>query len=214
MNRKNTPADISVIMPSYLGNYPGAAQNRNEKFITAVESFLKACIYVNTELIIISDGCAETIRICKTKFKKHLSSGLIRLLELPRHELFTGSVRQAGIDIAKGQILCNLDTDDVFVEHHLKNIYKTFNPELYDWAYFGYNRQIGDNVDYVLGDTNNLCTANVVWKKGLNVSWNNCNGRQDNSFFNAQLITNYPKRLQIYGCGYVVKHAVLNLIEK
>ena len=50
---------FSVIMASYLGNYPGCANNREAKFIRSVKSFLNQS-YDNKELIIVSDGCEIT----------------------------------------------------------------------------------------------------------------------------------------------------------
>ena len=51
---------ITVIMPSYLGEYPTAASNREVKFRRAVESFL---IQELGKLIIIADGCQKTLEI-------------------------------------------------------------------------------------------------------------------------------------------------------
>lgn len=208
---------ISVITPSFLGEFPGASPHRKEKFIRAVDSFLKQT-YHKKELIVISDGCPTTIDVCERRYRKELSTGLIILVQLPRHEPFTGAVRQQGIDIAKGAILCNLDTDDLFLPHHLQNISVTFNPEQYDWAYFNFYRSLDSlrNVEELIDaepNTDQLCTANVVWRPGLDVSWNKCDGRQDNKAFNAQLIEKYTKRIKIYGCGYVVKHAQFKKVD-
>lgn len=202
---------ISVISPSFLGTYEGATSHPKEKFVRAVDSFL-ANKYPNKEIIIISDGCPHTIPILKNKYHSYIKAGVIRYLDLPRHELFTGSVRQQGIDSAKGRILCNLDLDDIILPYHLNNIAIAFNPDKYDWGYFNFYRALDElkNVEELCTatpDVENLCTANVVWKSGLDVTWNNCDGRQDNAAFNRQLIEKYPKKIKIYGCGYVVKHA-------
>lgn len=50
---------ISVIMQSYLGDYPGARSNPKYKFVRAVNSFLLQK-HPDKELIIVSDGCEET----------------------------------------------------------------------------------------------------------------------------------------------------------
>lgn len=50
---------ISVIMPSYLGEYPGSRKDPDKKFIRAVESF-KDQTLAQKELIIVSDGCARS----------------------------------------------------------------------------------------------------------------------------------------------------------
>ena len=53
---------LSVIMPSFLGEYDGCATDREKKFVRAVQSFLDNTLIEN-ELIIIGDNC---IRPCIT----------------------------------------------------------------------------------------------------------------------------------------------------
>jgi glycosyltransferase involved in cell wall biosynthesis len=69
---------VSVIMASYLGDYPGRATNPEQKFIRAVKSFLTQT-YENKELIIVADGCDTTERLYQYNFsdidvlgKRHL----------------------------------------------------------------------------------------------------------------------------------------------
>jgi glycosyltransferase involved in cell wall biosynthesis len=52
----------SVIMASFLGDYPNAASNRDKKLIRAVNSFINQS-YENKELVIVSDGCTKTYEI-------------------------------------------------------------------------------------------------------------------------------------------------------
>lgn len=204
---------ISVIMPVLLEHYEGASDKREYKFIRAVASFLNQS-YDNCELIVISDGCSKSIEILNSKFPKQLKSGLIKLVEIPKpekRELFVGAIRQKGIDIATGDIICNLDSDDTFLFNHLSNIAVTFGNA--DWAYYGYYHKLDTLSDkyerYVAGDKNNLCTGNIVWRKSLNVTWVGADGRQDNKYFIKQLIEKYPNNKQIYGCGYNVHHAII-----
>lgn len=209
--------NISVIMPSLLEPYEGSTTHQKEKFVRAVDSFL-ANKYPHKELVVISDGCPTTLSILKNRYHSQVKNGTIQVLALKRHELFTGAVRQQGIDSAKGRILCSLDSDDLILPYHLSNIALTFNPEKHDWAYFNFYRALDvlKNVEELCEaspDTDNLCTANVVWRRGLDVTWNNCNGRKDNASFNAQLLEKYPNRIQIYGCGYVVKHAQFKMVD-
>lgn len=206
---------ISVICPVRLTPYPGSTANPKQKFIRAVESFLTQT-HGDAELIIVSDGDEDAIRIAEEKWTKHIKSGRIKLFSMPRHELFTGSLRQAAIEKATGDVLCNLDADDTFQPHHLRNIALTFRPEKYDWAYFNLYRKLDmlRGVEEVLDaqpTLDSLCTANVVWKRGLDVTWNGCNGRSDNKAFNSQLLTKYPNKTKIYGAGYEIRHAVITL---
>ena len=56
---------FSVIMPSFLGEYSRAAQNREDKIVRAIDSCLDQEYY---ELIIIADGCQKTVDIVTNKF--------------------------------------------------------------------------------------------------------------------------------------------------
>ena len=204
---------ISVIMPVYLGPYPGQTNNPKVKFIRAVDSFL-AQTHKESELIVASDGCSESIRILEQnqQYSKHLKTGKIRLLKLPRHELFTGSVRQTAINEATGEILCNLDSDDQFLPNHLYNLNLAFNTKDFDWVYFNLYRKLDNLVGVeeivtTFPDLDSLCTASVAWKRGLDVTWIGADGRQDNKAFNKQLLDKYPKRTKIYGAGYIISHA-------
>ena len=204
---------FSIIMPVFLGDYPDSAPDKPKKFLRAVGSVLTQT-YKNFELVIISDGCEETNKLVHAKYQKELQKGIIKLVKLERHPLFTGAVRQKGIDEATGDVFCNLDADDSFLPKHLWNISVAYDPTKYDWCYFNLYRKL-DNLKGVeeLIDakptTDSLCTANVIWKRGLDVTWNGCDGRQDNKAFNQQLIDKYPKCVKIYGCTYIIHHALI-----
>lgn len=92
-------------MPSFLGHYQNAATDRERKFERAIESFLKQD-YPNKQLVIVSDGCEITNSIVKSKFN-HDS---IKLVSLDKQPLFSGLVRQLGIDNCNGDIVTYLDS--------------------------------------------------------------------------------------------------------
>ena len=50
---------LSVIMPSFLGEYDGCASDRENKFIRSVHSFLENSID-EKELIVVGDNCEIT----------------------------------------------------------------------------------------------------------------------------------------------------------
>jgi glycosyltransferase involved in cell wall biosynthesis len=127
---------IAIVMPSYLGDYEGAASNRVEKFKRAVES-VERQQYTNGLLIIVSDGCDITNQLVVGS-KLFRNNNNIHYIQLPKQPLFSGSVRQAGVKKAikeKADIICYLDADDVLLPTHLQFINESFNPEL-DWIYF------------------------------------------------------------------------------
>lgn len=201
---------ISVIMPSYLNEYEGCAPDRKVKFVRAVDSFIKQT-HKEKELVVISDGCQTTTNILAQRYLSLIRDERIRVVELPRHELFTGAVRQAGIDVATGKILCNLDTDDTITPNHLHNISVSFNPDKYEWAYFGHITAPDNlkDVEYftdVVPELGRIGNGNIAWRTELDVTWNNCDGIHDNQLFIKQLIEKYPNPKKLYGCGYCIRH--------
>ena len=123
---------VSVIMPSYLGNYPGSATNRDKKFIRAVNSFKKQT-YDNKELIIVSDGCPLTVQL----YNQFLSNeSNIKLVQIPKQPLYSGEMRNSGLNVADGEIISYLDTDDVLGPNHLQIIVDQFDLDKYDWVYY------------------------------------------------------------------------------
>ena len=110
---------ISVVMPSYLGDYKGARSNPIEKFNRSVKSFLSQG-YSNKELIIVSDGCELT----NNEYEKNWKGfGNIKLVKISKNSSkWPGSNRQVGIDNATGDWITYLDADDILHHSHLTNI--------------------------------------------------------------------------------------------
>lgn len=206
---------ISVIMPSYLGEYEGCAPNRQETFIRAVESF-NSQKHKDRELIIVSDGCEDTNRITKEKWTPELMMGRIKLIELARHDLFTGEVRQAGIEAATGDILLSLDTDDWMMPHHLTSIACSYDRYL-QWAYNDYYIQPYNlpqvNTLYRCdGTLRTLNNGTVSWRKDLGVSYVGADGRLDNKEFCSRLLK-FDLYKKIYGTGMVVTNVIIKNVQ-
>lgn len=123
---------VSVIMASYLLPYPGSATNRDKKFIRAVNSFKKQK-YQNKELIIVSDGCPITIELYNRYFS---TEDNIKLLQIPKQALYSGEMRNVAFDVADGEIISYLDSDDILGPNHLQIIVEQFNTDEYDWVFY------------------------------------------------------------------------------
>ena len=122
---------ISVIMASYLGYYPNRSSDPEQKFIRAVKSFITQP-YENKELIIVSDGCNVTNNLYEQIFKNFTN---IKLVKIPKQEIYSGECRNASIRIASGDIICYLDNDDVFGKNHLQLISEQFTDDV-DLVYY------------------------------------------------------------------------------
>ena len=91
---------------------------------------------------------------------------------------FSGQVRQCGLSIAKGDVVCYLDSDDMFKEGHLHAISKNFKDN--DWIFFDDTLWKGD----LPSSPRRLCNlamgscgvSNIAHKRSLDVSWEGCNG--------------------------------------
>lgn len=122
---------ISVIMASFLEDYPNAAKNRDKKFVRAVNTFLKQT-YENKELIIIADGCTKTYEL----YQEHFGDiSQVDCIIVPKQKLYSGEIRREGLKNATGDIVCYLDNDDAWGKKHLETIEKQFTDDV-DWVYY------------------------------------------------------------------------------
>jgi len=117
---------ISVVMPSYLGNYKRAARDRENKIRRAVESVLSQTIPV--ELIVIADGCQKTVDLLNKYYEGRFNGYMIG-----KQPIWSGVPRNTGIEKAKNEIICYLDTDDWLEKDHCEKIEKNFKG---DWVWF------------------------------------------------------------------------------
>ena len=109
---------FSVVMMSYLKDYPGARTNPIPKFHRAIRSFLNQT-HANRELIIVSDGC----EITNQEYLKWQHIDTIKLIHAQKSDFkWPGSQRQLGVDAATGDWIAYLDTDDIYHPLHLQNI--------------------------------------------------------------------------------------------
>ena len=194
------PIKFSIIMPSLLSAYPGAANNRMEKIKRAVDSVLSQT-FQNFELIIISDGCDLTEWV----IKKNYDSEKIKLFRVERKGLFDNSARNFGIENAKGEFIIYLDNDDFYGERHLE----IFNENLTgfdwvwakDWGYYNgkWYERIGDIEQYAHCGTSNICH-----KRNLPVRWGKPGYGHDYYFIQDLLLFDNYK--QIPAAQYYVCH--------
>jgi len=163
---------ISVIMASYLLNYPGAATNRDKKFVRAVNSFKKQT-YQNKELIIVSDGCQLTVELYNRFFA---NDDNIKLIQIPKQQLYSGEMRNAAFKIADGDIISYLDSDDILGKNHLQIIVDGFDLDKFDMVYYDdlmvldstfkkfYNRIVEPRWA-------SIGTSSISHKNNINASW-------------------------------------------
>lgn len=198
---------VSVVMPVFLGEYPNAAADRENKFKAAINSFIGQD-YPNKELIIVSDGCSVAEAIYNSLPLKEN----IVFKKIKKQSLFSGTVRHVGTKICSGDIICYLDADDFFGFHnHITIIANAFTSNnTLDWVYYNdtlYPPNKKHVQRMVLVEKGSIGTSSIAHKRLCKASWKNCHKYNHDWLFIKQLINNYPTTYtKIYGCGYFVAH--------
>ena len=162
---------FSIIMPSYLGEYNKAAQNREMKLKRAIESVIKQT-FKDWELIIIADGCDKTVEIAK----EYLSEK-IRCFKIPKQAYMSWNVRQIGIKYATGKYIIYLDSDDMYGSNHLQFVNDNSNGQ--DWCFFNdilWNGKDENSVKKVKLEYGVSGTSSICHKRLLKASWEKCDG--------------------------------------
>lgn len=138
-----TTPDISVVIPSYLGDYPGAATDRPAKLHRAVCSVIASTGEARIEIVLVSDGCDKTDAYFaqlasayggsapEVKISEKLSAKLVRIEKAP---FYDGVPRNAGNDAATAPIVGYVDYDDYVLPHHFDNVVKNFGN--HQWCYW------------------------------------------------------------------------------
>ena len=172
----------SIIMPSYLGEYNGAASRRDEKIVRAINSVLGQS-FTDFELLVIADGCQKTIDIAGAIKDPRLTVEMIK-----KAPIWDGKPRNRGIEIAKGEYIIYLDIDDAYGEDHLKIIADQLAD--YDWVYYNDYIYRGEGWIERHCDITKLGmngTSNVCHRRSLGVSWGH-RGYAHDHYFNQKLL--------------------------
>ena len=133
---------FTVVMPSYLGQYPGAASNRQAKFMRAVDS-VRGQSMADWELRIVADGCQDTVSLYERNYRRHN----VHCTLIEKRPLWCPGVRNRGIADALGRHIVYLDTDDYFRTGHLEELADSIadNPLTHGWGWFNayfYNERV------------------------------------------------------------------------
>jgi glycosyltransferase involved in cell wall biosynthesis len=156
---------FSIVIASYLGNYPSASHGREQKIVRAINSVLGQT-FTDFEIIVVADGCQKTIDIVKDL--------PVRSFLIPRGSLFGGAPRNKGIDEAEGDYIVYLDIDDIYGRNHLQII--ADNLESYDWVWYNDIRysprlKIWHENECDIVQVGRHGTSNVCHKASLSTRW-------------------------------------------
>lgn len=198
---------FSVVMQCFLGPYKGAASNREEKLIRAVDSILNQS-FQDFEVIVVADGCNKTYDLI---FSKYEHDNRVECILIGKQPLWSGRARNYGIDHAKGGYVVYLDADDKWGVDHLKKIDEQL--EDHNWVYFNdivLNKR-GEKIERecFIDQRFHNGTSNICHKRSLAVRWNGSSyGLDDWSIVKS--LNNY-KGVKINTPEYFVCHIPLKL---
>lgn len=193
---------FSIVIASYLGTYPNAAKNREEKLLRAVNSCFSQT-FQDFEVIVVADGCERTVELLKD-----IQSDKLRDFKIQHHKMWSGYPRNKGIDEARGEYIIYLDIDDLYGENHLQIVNNNLNN--HDWVWYNDIRYKPQGEFWYENQcdirTLGRCgTSNICHKQSLNARWEE-DGRyaHDYHFINRLLI--YPNYTKIATPEYYVCH--------
>ena len=146
---------ISIIMQSYLKDYPNSRKNPEIKFKRAVNSFLNQWNN-NAELIIVSDSCEITMNIYNEFYKDYENIKCIyvennqnKMYETINGDVYyRGTPRQKGLEEASGEIIAYMDSDDFLLPNFTEIILTNYLNSM-DNIYWFVNQSWYDNINSV-----------------------------------------------------------------
>lgn len=136
---------ISIVMQSFLGNYPGSRKDPVVKFMRAVDSF-KQQLYTNCELVIVADDCMQTKNLYDIHYKNEKNIRLVLVSRQAKEmstyakneegqKYFRGFPRQVGVGASTGDLITYMDSDDYLLPDFTLSLMVEFNknPEAMWW---------------------------------------------------------------------------------
>ena len=218
VNNTKNPISINVIMPSYCGDYENSASDRETKLVRAIDSFFNQS-YRYSELIIIADGCKTTSQVVDAYLQKKPNLAYrLQLIEIDKQDLFSGVVRNAGLQKSHADIICYLDSDDQFINQHLQNIALGFqDDEECDWVYFNDYEAVTENFSKIRQRNcqiterenrktlfNLIGTSVIAHRRDDALLWSD--GYAHDNRFVRDLLECKPNWKKIEGGGYLICH--------
>ena len=192
---------FSVIIPVY---------NRTDLLKRAVGSVLRGD-FADFEVLVIDDGSVDDIRSIADGFSDR------RIRYFRQANRGASAARNAGIDLARGDYVAFLDSDDVYLPHHLSTMHALLQSAPGAVAYCPIVATRGKNGDFIkppraIARGENMATY-LMCDRGFVQTSGVCLSRQiaariryrDDAKFGDD--TDFAIRLQLAGCPFVMADA-------
>ncbi len=125
---------ISIIIPFY----------NTEKYFEKCLSSIKAQTFSTFECLLIDDGSTDKSREIAQKYVEEDS----RFILLNDKHIGYPACKNLGLDKAKGEYVCFIDSDDFVEKYHLENLYKAITSTKSDIASCGFLYMENCEIDY------------------------------------------------------------------
>jgi len=160
---------FTVIMQCFLGDYAGAASNREEKLVRAIDSVI-AQSFTDWNMIVVADGCEKTFDIIE---KNYSNEKRIDCFLIPKQPMWTGTARNIALKNADGEWIVYLDADDYFGQNHLEIIDKQTEGNKWVWFNDKVKTKEGSEVERRCSISQKFQhgTSNIAHQLSLKAMW-------------------------------------------
>lgn len=135
---------ISMIIPVYNA----------EKTIRRCLDSILASAYENYEVILIDDGSTDNSGSIISEYKRNDK----RFKVISQSNLGPSTARNKGLDIADGDIISFIDSDDYVRYDYLEQLSSAFHREIADVVFFGFHRVNADGIELSVHEPPNTQT--------------------------------------------------------
>lgn len=174
---------ISIIVPVYNA----------EEYIERCINSLVNQTYQNIEIILINDGSTDRSKdICDSYAKKDK-----RIKVINQKNCGVSTARNKGMDVAKGEYLCFVDSDDYVSNEFIEKMYKSLSTNRADLSICSISNVSDKGIK---PQSSSLYEDNIITKETYYKNINTYGGFLWNKIFKKELIGNLRLEKDIYYC--------------